>query len=59
MTDQEILTLNVQKWQAAQKLREQKEQAGTLPKFKRLVEYEAGGIKGWMTVPGGASVDGK
>ncbi len=30
-----------------------------LPKFRKLVEYEADGIKGWVTVPGGASSDGR
>ncbi len=30
------------------------------PKFKKLVEYEAAnGVKGWMTAPGGVSVEGK
>lgn len=70
--EQEVLLANVRKWrevQAAAKLKaefaERKRLAHTpaepvLPKFKRLVEYlGANGLKGWMTAPGGASIDGK
>ena len=61
---QKILLANVRKWREDQQRRTQKVEKVEVinfPKFKKLVEYETkdGGPKGWMTVPGGASVNGK
>ena len=59
-SNQAVVLANIRKWRQDQERRAIKRATPPeLPRFRKLVEYEENGVKGWMTVPGGASVDGK